>query len=169
MNRINFFISCLTLFACTSSEYNETILKSTDTEKIVYYAHRKYGYHIEAYRFHKDEKMRYVFVLNAKGGVRAVFRNRLNTLNEVSGLSQYLVSDTSNNNINGPNLFRHPIGGFYARAIKYDSIKHFVYKISLSEINFFRSVDSLMKKNSIEFKPIDSLEKLYWFKYDFSD
>lgn len=164
-----FFLICITFFGCTASEHNETILKSTDSEKIVYRAHRKYGYNIVAARFNKNEKMRYVFVLNGNGVVMAVFRNRLIALDEVSGLSQYLVSDTGNKNIHGPNLFRYPIQGYYPGAIQYDSVKHFVYNISLSEINYFQHIDSLMKTNNKAFRPLDSIEKLYWFKYDFSD
>lgn len=169
MIRIKTFLICLTLFGCTPSEHDETILKSTDVENIVYRAHRKYGYNIVASRFAENEKKRYVFVLNANGVVMAVFRNRLNTLNEVSGKSQYLVSDTSNNNLyGGPSLFGYPIEGYYFRAIQYDSVKHFVSKIPASEINYFQSIDSLMKKNNIAFRPLDSMEKLYWFDYDFS-
>ena len=169
MNRIKIFFICLTFFGCTAGEHNETVLKSTDTEKIVYSAHRKYGYNIVAARFNEHNKMRYVFVLNGNGVVMAVFRNRLISLNEVSGKSQYLVSDTSNNNIHGPGLYGYPIQGYYPEAIQHDSVKHFVCKISLSEIIFFRSVDSLMKKNNKTFRPVDSMEKLYWFNYDFSN
>jgi hypothetical protein len=168
MEYIKIFFLCFFLAGC--GEYNEKALKQTPTEKIVYSASFKYAsYDIVASRFFENNKMRYVFKLTSDGRIMTVFKNRLVALDDVSGVSKYLVSDTSNNKIFGPNLFGHSIEGYYFKVIKYDSVEHIVKKISPSEISYFHSIDSLMKKNDIDLIPLDSVEKLYWFEYKFDN
>ena len=165
MKYVKLFFIYLSITGCFYQKPKETILKNTDCEKIIYTSSFKYGYNIEAFRYSKSDNKRYVLKLNSIGVIGAVFRHSLVNVQSVDNVAQYLVSDTTNKYILGPNLFESTIMGYLAEPIEYDSTKHIVEKISPKEIIFFKSIDSLMKQHNIEFAPLDSLEYLYWFNY----
>ncbi len=134
-----------------------------------------YFFNIVEYEGNRDSGWYESGTIRNLGKIESKFQDSPRTNLDAERSLQLLVSDTTErfqDSTRNPNLFGEPVNGFSDTFVVNNIINRpnsliKILKITEDEKHLLTVIDSVMKKNKIDYKNIDTSKVLGWFQYVF--